>query len=185
MASNSALAGGAERYGPGDEAAGLEPGDFVLTHREHLIGKFISVAQKRRFRGPERVFAHWSHCALVVGPEGELVEVDRPGVERSPLAKYRPAEYHVVRLGPEVGPEARRRATAYALARVGQKFGYLAMFSAALWLVFGWRLKLSRADHHICSTLVARALQEAGLIADLDPTFVLPADLARRFAARP
>jgi hypothetical protein len=57
-----------ERYGPGDEAKEFVPGDFILTHRHHLIAGLISLAQKRRFRGADAVYAHWSHAALIVEP---------------------------------------------------------------------------------------------------------------------
>jgi hypothetical protein len=38
---------GVERYGPGDEAKDLVPGDFILSHRHHLIAGLISLAQRR------------------------------------------------------------------------------------------------------------------------------------------
>jgi hypothetical protein len=57
-----------ERYGPGDEAKEFVPRDFILTHRHHLIAGLISLAQRRRFRGADAVYAHWSHAALIVEP---------------------------------------------------------------------------------------------------------------------
>jgi hypothetical protein len=36
-----------ERCGPGDEAKDLVPGDFILSHRHHLIAGLISLAQRR------------------------------------------------------------------------------------------------------------------------------------------
>jgi hypothetical protein len=74
---------------------------------------------------------------------------------------------------------------AYAEAQVGQAFGYLELIGAALFLLFGWRLRLMRRDHQICSGLVVRALQKGGLLLDLDPDLALPADLAKIYDIRP
>jgi len=172
-----------ERYGPGEQALSFEPGDFLLAHRHHPIARLISFAQKRRFRGADAQYAHWSHCALVVGADGELVESESTGVTRSPVSKYKADEYHLVRLGPQFVPQARERAVRYARAQVGQPFGYLALFGSALYLVFGWPVGFSRDRHVICSGLVTLALQKGGLVPDLNPALVLPADLAKLFGA--
>jgi hypothetical protein len=46
-----------ERYGPGEDAREFVPGDFILSHRHHLIAGLISQAPKRRFRGADAVYA--------------------------------------------------------------------------------------------------------------------------------
>jgi uncharacterized protein YycO len=173
-----------ERYGPGEEATNWTPGDFILTHRHNPIAQLISVGEKRRFRGAAAVFAHWTHCALVVGHNGSLVEAESRGVQRSPIARYKANEYHLVRLGPEFAPDVRRRSVAYAEAQVGKAFGYFALLGAALFLLTGAPFRLMRQDHQICSGLVVRALQAGGLVPDLDPELTLPADLARIFNVR-
>ena len=174
-----------ERYGPGEEARDLTPGDFILSHRHNPISRLISAGEKRRFRGPDAVYAHWSHCALVVDSAGALVEAESTGVRRSPISRYKSGEYHLVRIGPEFEPPARQRSVDYANAQVGQSFGYLALVGAAIYLLFGWPLRLMRRNHQICSGLLVRALQAGGLLADIDPERTLPADLAKRFEARP
>ena len=174
-----------ERYGPGEQAADFTPGDFVLTHRNRPIAGLITIGQKRRFRGADRVYAHWSHCALVVARDGALVEAEDLGVQRSPITRYKANEYHLVRLGSEFDEEMRRRAVEYAEAQVGQAFGYLALLGAAVYLLTGLPLRLMRGDHQICSGLVVRALQEGGMLKDLDPALTLPADLAKKFNVRP
>jgi uncharacterized protein YycO len=174
-----------ERYGPGEKATQFNPGDFILTHRHRPIGGLISVAQKFRFRGADAVYAHWSHCALIVEQDGALVEAEGLGVERSPISKYQSREYHLVRLGPEFGHERRKQADEYANAQVGQAFGFLALAGATLFLLFGIPLRLTRRNHQICSGLVVRALQAGGLLRDADPALMLPADLAKIYNARP
>ena len=171
----------AERYGPGEEAKDFVPGDFILAHRHNLIANLISLAEKRRLRGGDAVYAHWTHAALIVEKEGTLVEAEMFGVQKSPISRYRDDEYHLVRLGPEFASDARARAAAYAKRRVGQGFGYLDLFGAILYLLFGWPLRLVRRNHEICSGLVVRALQAGGQVPELDPALTLPADLAKLF----
>jgi uncharacterized protein YycO len=173
-----------ERYGPGEGASDFTPGDFILTHRHTPIAQLISVGEKWRFRGTDSAYSHWSHCALVAGGDGDLVEAESTGVRRSPIARYKADEYHLVRLGPEFTTGRRQRAVAYAEAQVGKAFGYFALAGAALFLVTGLPFQLMRQDHQICSGLVVRALQHGGLLADLDPSLTLPADLARTFGVR-
>jgi len=149
------------------------------------MGGLISSGEKRRFRGSDAKYAHWTHCATVVSEDGALVEAESTGVKRSPIARYKDDEYHLVRLGAEFASEGRKETVAYAEAQVGQAFGYLELIGAALFLLFGWRLRLMRRDHQICSGLVVRALQKGGEVQDLDPDLALPADLAKIYDIRP
>jgi uncharacterized protein YycO len=176
---------GVERYGPGQEATRFTPGDFILTHRHNPIAGLITVAERRRFRGADAVYAHWSHCALLVADDGSLVEAEDTGVRRSPISKYKADEYHLVRLGRAFDSRGRELAVGYANAQVGQAFGYFALFGAATFLLTGLPVQLIRRDHQICSGLVVRALQAGGLLRDLDPSLTLPADLAKIYDARP
>ena len=175
----------AERYGPGEEARDFVPGDFILAHRHHVIARLISLAQKRRFSGPDAAYAHWSHTALIVDMDGTLVEAEIAGVRQNPISRYRAREYHLVRLGAEFSKEGRAGAVAYARAQVGQGFGFLEMFGASLYLLFGWPVRLVRRGHEICSGLVVRALQAGGLVPQLDPLLTLPADLAKLYDVHP
>jgi len=172
-----------ERYGPGDEAGELTPGDFILAHRRHVIAALISQAEKRRFQGADSVYAHWSHAAVVV--EGRaVVEAETRGVVRSPISKYKDGEYHLVRLGSELDGAARQRVSAYAESQIGQAFGFLDLAGASIYLVTGLPVRIVRGHHEICSSLVVRSLQQGGLLRELDPALTLPADLAKRFDVR-
>ena len=174
-----------ERFGPGEESTRFDPGDFILTHRHNPMAGLISFGERRRFRGADARYAHWSHCALVVGNDGAVVEAESTGVRRSPISRYRADEYHVVSLGTAFPPDGRHRAVEYAEAQVGQAFGYLALVGAALFLLFGLPLRLMRGNHQICSGLVVRALQHGGLMPEVDPSLMLPADLAKLYDAQP
>lgn len=175
----------AERYGPEELASQYEPGDFILSHRNRPIARLISLGQKRRFRGADAVYAHWSHCAVIVEKDGTLVEAEALGVVRSPISKYRTAEFYLVRLGPELDAVGRKRAVDYANSQVGKGFGYLALVGVSIYLLTGLPLRLIRRGHQICSELVVRALQAGGLMTDADPSLTLPADIAKRFNVRP
>src|SRR4029077_19920470 len=127
----------------------------------------------------------WTHCAVVVGDDGAIVEAESLGGQRDRISKYTSREYHIVRLGDEFTADGRKRAVEYANAQVGQAFGFLALTGAALFLVFGLKLRLMRRDHQICSGLVVRALQKGGLLQGAEPALMLPADLAKISAVSP
>lgn len=173
-----------ERYGRGQSASDLVAGDFVLTHRHRPFAALISLAQRRRFRGADAPYAHWSHAAVLVSADGEVVEAESTGVIRSSLSKYRDDEYHLVRLGDEISRAGREKTVAYAKAQVGAAFGYLDLAGATLYLLTGIPLRWVRRHHEICSSLVVRALQHGGLLTGFDPAVTLPADLAKEFGAR-
>jgi hypothetical protein len=160
------------------------PGDFILTHRRRMFAALITFVQRRRFRGSDARFAHWSHAALIVGADGSLVEAENMGVSRSSISKYRDNEYFVVRLGTEFTPDCRAAAVAYAEGQVGQAFGYLDMVGATLHLLLGWPLRWVRRNHEICSSLVVKALQKGDRLCEFDPAATLPADLAKAFDVR-
>ena len=114
-----------ERYGLGEDAVEFVPGDFILTRIHRLDVRLISLAQRRHFKGTEAGYAHWSHAALIVGPDGALVEAETFWVIRDQVSKYHADEYHLVRIGPQFTAEGRSKAVAYANAQVGQAFGYI------------------------------------------------------------
>jgi uncharacterized protein YycO len=174
-----------ERYGPGEAATVVRPGDFILTHRRRrLMPGLITLAQRRRFTGDARPFAHWSHAALITTAEGTLVEAEGRGVQRSTIAKYHQDEYHLVRMDAYLDDQQRTAAAQLAERQVGEGFGYLVMLSLAIWLLTGVPLRWARRDHQICSGLVARALRAAGQRFARPPAFMLPADLAEAYGAR-
>jgi cell wall-associated NlpC family hydrolase len=177
--------GAVERYGPGEDAASFDPGDFILTHADHLSSRLIRFSQRWRMRGARRDFAHWSHAAIVVDKDGGLVEAEVRGIQRSHISKYRNVEYHLVRLGRTATADDRAQAAAFALSRVGKPFGFGTASGIALSLLTGSRLSLWHSSHDICSGLVGRALERTWIIFERDPDDMLPADLAEAYGVRP
>lgn len=168
-----------KRYGPGEAAADFQVGDFILTHRHHLVSRLIRLAQN--IRGRERKYSYWSHAAVIVAADGSLVEAESRGVERNNLTKYTPAEYHLVGLGDSADERDRRQVAAFAESLVGQPFGFLDLFSVGLSLLTGAKVNISYESHLMCSALVARALERTSAIFGDEPAHMLPADLARYY----
>jgi hypothetical protein len=174
-----------ERYAAGEAPEVVRPADFILTHRRgRPMPALITLAQRRRFRGADRAYAHWSHAALVVSSEGTLVEAEGTGVRRSPLGKYQENEYHLVRMDGRLDDRQRLAAARMAERWVGDAFGYLVMLDLTIWLLTGVPVRLARRDHQVCSGLVARALAAGGQRFGRDAAFMLPADLAEAYRVR-
>jgi uncharacterized protein YycO len=170
-----------ERYGPGESVTSFQPGDFILTHRQHTVSRLIRVAQK--IRGRERRYAYWSHAALIIDADANLIEAESKGVVISPLSKYEQVEYHVVHLGDSADDRDRQQTVAFAKSLVGQPFGFLDLFSVGLSLLTGAKFNVSYRSHLMCSALVARSLERTWAIFDDEPAHMLPADLARYYGA--
>lgn len=174
-----------ERYGPGEAPELVRPADFILTHRRRRpMPALITLAQRRRFRGPARAYAHWSHAALIVNAEGTLVEAEGTGVRRSPLGKYHQSEYHLIRMDGRLDDRQRLAAAGMAERWVGDAFGYLVMLDLTIWLLTGVPVRWARRDHQVCSGLVARALAAGGQRFGRNAAFMLPADLAEAYRVR-
>ena len=173
------MKGLARRYGPGEEATDFKTGDFILTHKNKLVPRFIRFAQ--RLRGRERKFSHWSHTAMITGTDGGLVEAETKGVIRANLKDYRDVEYHLVSIDTIADEHDRKQAVTFTLSMLGKPFGVLDGIGLILSLVTGLRLNVSYNSHLVCSALVARALERTDAIFDDEPAHMLPADLARFF----
>ena len=149
------------------------------------IPRLIRAGQRLRFRGPDRPFAHWSHCALIVSADGAIVESEASGVRRDHISRYKAAEYHLVRLGETANARDRRQAVRFAENLVGDAFGFGEMVAASINILSGRRMSFTRKSHMICSALVARALERTDVIFEMEPAGMLPADLAKHYGVRP
>lgn len=173
------------RYGPGEGAPhnGTTPGDFILTHRTGPASWLIDHGQNFQFKGEERIYAHWTHAALVTGTNGELVEAWWTGVRRANLSEYLDVEYHYVSTG--MNPEDRRQATAFAEACVGQDYGWLEIGSLTVLVGTKSRLILGLDGTEFCSALVARSLERGSFIFPKAPVTMMPGHLAKYCNVKP
>ena len=176
------------QFAPGDEAlpGDYYPGDFILTHGNHLSSRLIRFGQTIRFRGEDRKFTWWSHAALVRRKNGDLIEAINAGVIETNISRYKDTEYHLVHLDETLADmRDREQAVRFAEASLGQEYGYVMIASITLSLLTGARFAFGCDGQSICSGLVARSLERSNAIFDRSPPHTLPADLAKMFKVEP
>lgn len=168
---------------PGETISQTRPGDIILVRHKHWLSLLIRGFVRMRHRAPqERPYAYWSHTALVLNSVGHLVEVNSRGVVISHIRQYRDCDYHYVWLDlPDVG---RRAAVEFARSCLKQKYSLRNFLLLAASIAVGDRLGIPDSGQG-CVSLVARALQQAGIRFERKPTDMTPADLAKRFDVTP
>lgn len=169
-----------ERLGPGETVIKPLPGDFLLTHAAGFSSGLIRWGEKLRYHGPEAGFAHWSHAAVFVNTDGEIVEAILAGVQQRNISVYKDTEYHVIRLT-EATDKERAHAVAFAEHCLHDSYGYVTDLSLIFSLLTGRKFFFGEDGQMICSGMVARALERTGAIFQYDSWHMLPADLAEAF----
>lgn len=167
------------RFGAGAAPAYTTPGDFILTHRRAKYSRIVTFGQRRRFKGEDRHYAHWSHAALVSGHKGEIIQAVSEGVEPSTLDEYRDVEYHYIHTG--MNAQDRTQAVRFAESCQEQKYAWAAVSSLALAQLTGTRFQFGMDQTMFCSELVVRALERGDFIFPKSPNTMMPADLAQYF----
>ena len=168
---------------PGETVSHTRPGDIILIRNKQWLGLFIRGFIRIRYRAPkDRPYAFWTHAALVATSAGHLVEVNGRGVIISHIREYRDCHFHYVWLDlPDAG---RKAAVRFARSCLRQKYSLRNLVLLGATILLGDRLRMPDSGHQ-CVSLVARALQEAGIHFDRKPTDMTPADLAKRFGVTP
>lgn len=168
---------------PGETVSHTRPGDIILVRNKQWLGLFIRGFIRIRYRAPENCpYAYWTHAALVATNAGHLVEVNARGVVMNHVRQYRDYDYHYVWLDlPKAG---RNAAVQFARSCLGQKYSLRNFLLLGATLALGDRIPIPDSGHG-CVSLVARALQQAGIQFDRKPNEMTPADLAKRFGVTP
>jgi uncharacterized protein YycO len=167
----------------GETISRPQPGDIILVRDKSWLGWLIRGFGRIRCRTAEdRSYNYWSHAALVTSRAGHMVEVNPRGVVISHIRLYRNRDYHYVRL--DLPDAERGAAVQFARSCVGQKYGVRNFLLLAASIALGDRIRIPDSGHN-CVSMVARALQEAGIRFDRKPTDMTPADLAKRFGVVP
>lgn len=174
-----------ERVRAGDDAAAAEPGDILLTHGTSLFSRFVRMGERLRIHGDDRIYSWFSHAALVVGANGEIVEALGRGAVRASIEKYRPAEYVVVHVGADPGDVKEVLDFADWVVEHRPRYGWWTIASLAVTIATGAKFTFFIDGEFICSGLVARAMERTGAIFNRDPVHITPADLAKYYDARP
>ncbi|HEY4141140.1 MAG TPA: hypothetical protein VGM57_06995 [Pseudolabrys sp.] len=167
------------RSPPGEIVTGLRRGDLVLIRGPGWLGKAIRLGAWRRFRDDYKRYGYWSHAALVVNDKGHLLEVHARGVALCSIEKYRDTDFCHVRL--DLSEAARDEATRYAQQHVGQHYDLWGFVLLGISVTFGDLFRVPDTGKPGCVSLIARALQRAGITFDRAPPELMPADLAKRF----
>ena len=172
-----------ERYAPGEEVADPRSGDVLLVRGRCWPSRFIRLAERRRPRA-DRPYGYWSHCALVAGSNGLLIEVTSKGVVVRHVSGHRNEEYHFLRL--DRSEAERIGAVLYTLPFVGRRYAVLSF------LRLGWNLVIRRPrlrtrdrGQQVCASLVGRALERAGERFAVPPHDLMAADVAKHFGVTP
>jgi hypothetical protein len=164
---------------PGETVPRPRPGDIILVRHKGWLGLLIRSFGRIRHRAPaDRPYTYWSHAALVISHAGQMVEVNARGVVISHIRQYRDRDYHYVWLDlPDAG---RKAAVQFAKSCLRQKYSLRNFLLLAASIALGDRIRMPDSGHG-CVSLVARALQEAGIRFERKPTDMTTADLAKRF----
>lgn len=163
----------------------FQPGDFILTHGDSFISRFIRFGQSLVFLGRNRKYIWWSHAALIVSADGDLIEAAGNGVHRGHLKHYKPTDFHIVRLNTLASDHDRAQICRFAEWARGQEYGMLTNLSIIISTLTGCRFTFGFDGQSTCSGLVARALERGAAIFDRSPSHILPADLAKYFSVEP
>jgi len=172
-----------ERVPGGSTATAVQPGDFLLSRAHGFRHRLIRFGQARRLRRDDRVYREYTHAALIISADGDMVEAVGSGVRHTTLADYVDEPYTIVHI--DASPEDRQQVVDVAVDILQRRAQYsaLATVSIALWAFLGWRITFFMDGTYTCSGLVARCLLAIGAIFNQDVVKVTPAQLAISFRA--
>jgi len=162
------------------------PGDILLVNdysgSGDLLGNLIRAGERARYGDTDD--ARWTHSAMIVSADGDLVEAMAQGVAKGHVSEYASVQTLVV--SPPVPADDPRRAYAvrFALAHVGDRYDVLDFAALALSLLTGLDWSLHSDQRFICSGLCARATEcytDHGY--PLPSEAMTPADLAAAWGA--
>ena len=162
---------------PDEQSHPPQPGDFVLIHGYSPIGFLARWIQRRQFNSADWQYTYWDHAALVVSTDPDIIEARGLGVVRRHLSQYKPTQFAVVPVNVTIA--ARRRIVENAQSALGVRYGFASILGITLSAVVGREIHPHALNEQTCSSLVVRALQQGGLLPGVEPSHVVPAELAR------
>lgn len=136
-------------------------GDVLLvndyTGSSDLLGDLIRAGERARY-GPSD-YARWTHSAMIVSADGDLVEALADGIDRTHISKY--AKVQTLVVSPPVPADDPRRAYAvrFAEAQVGTKYDVLDFVAVAFSLLANLKVSVHSDGRFICSGLCARCTE--------------------------
>jgi hypothetical protein len=160
----------AKVYGPGECPVMVSPGAVIVCRSAGPLSRLIRWASK----------GEWSHAAIVVEKEGDIVEASWNGVQEASIRDWKDVEFAV--LMPDYLNEFQRnQAVSQALwiLQEGWEYDYTTFFGMLLfWATRGKLMISGGAKVAICSGLVADCLHFGGIrFPRKIPYFHTPSDL--------
>lgn len=173
-----------EHIAAGDKSeVPFRQGDILLTHSGSPISRMTQLAQRIRFRGADHKYTFWSHAAVIVSADGDIVEAVGAGVLRRNLDHYANKQRTIVPI--KASAEDRAQVAAFAERYVGSRYGLLTNVSIWVSYLTGTTLTFGISGEMMCGGLVARALERADVHFAQEPSHVMPADLAKMYRVDP
>lgn len=155
------------------------PGDFILTKGDFFYSKVIRFGQKLHYHEPFE--AQWNHAATIVEADGTLVEAINGSVRYGNINEYLNSGQEIMLVSPKLQKFQRNLEVGFVEDVVGDKYGWLTIVSISFQLLFHSPLGFSLKGTEICSALVAKGLEHAGVFfgKDVSTTYMMPAGLCK------
>lgn len=137
------------------------PGDILLVDDYSGVRDWLGalIRDGERARGDRD--SVWTHSAVIVSADGDLIEAMAQGIVRGHASRYAHVPTRVLSLGiPESDPR-RAFAVRFCEAQLGHPYGVLDFISLAFSVLFGNRWSSHQDGQMICSELCARATEAA------------------------
>lgn len=158
------------------------PGDILLVcdydGPSDWLGGLIRGGERARGDG----HPIWTHSALIVTADGDLIEALQQGVVRSHITKYAHVKTKTLALPVAADDPRRAYAIRYAESIEGEAYGVVDFISLGLSTLLRNRWSTHVDGRPICSELVARAVESTtdhGF--PYAPERMMPSDLDRAF----
>lgn len=162
------------------------PGDILLvndyTGQGDLLGNLIRAGEKARYgKDAPADTVYWTHSALIVSTEGDLIEAMAQGVAWGHVSEYAAVPTKIIHI--PATPRERDLITQGAKQDVGLEYNRVDFASLATQLLFGvdWGVNDGRAD--ICSELVSRYTEKVIPRYPYKPGDMMPLDIDAYYGA--
>lgn len=178
-----------ESFPPGTRRKEWQVGDIVLTHNaESFVSKLIRFGQRLRYRGEDTKFAWYNHAAVVVSPDGDLIEALGHGIVKTHVTRYDKEFYSYIDVGLNDSERTKVGQYAQRVSDLNSRYGYLQIIAIAISLLTGSHLQFSLRGQNICSGFAAESLRAGGYWFErkgqiASSSFITPADLAHAFGS--
>jgi len=178
-----------QSFPPGEQPATWQVGDVILTHNAtSFISKLIRFGQRLRYRGDKSGYAWYNHVAVVVSPDGDLIEALGRGIVKTHASRYDTEFYSYIDVGLNESDRTAVGQYAQRVSDLNSRYGYVQIVAIAISLLTNSKLQFAVQGQNICSGFAAEALRAGGYWFEYkgkiaSSSFVTPADFAHAFGS--